>query len=514
MTMTVCAFLVIFQTVLAILTYFYFRHEIKRIISNQQFTMVSLIAGNIDQKLASSLSVIIEVSRHVSGTTVQDPEAAQHFLDSRPGTLSIFDNGLFLFDPDGRIIAESPYRPNRRGRDISFREFFKRTIATGKPLISAPYISTHTPGAPAIMFTAPVHDQQGKLIAVLGGSLNLLHDNFLGELARTRIAETGYLYLVTRDRNLIMHPDRSRILKNPEPAGANPLLEQALNGFEGTRENTNAAGKRHLTTFKHLQAVDWIVGANYPISEAFRPLRGIQFYFLVLAIVGAVLNFFVAKLVMERFTAALVRFADHVRNISDKRGEERLFHHASDDEVGVLARTFNAMVRDEDQKSAELFRTSTHDSLTGLYNRAYFDSELERLSRGRQVPISVVVADIDGLKICNDTWGHAAGDALITAAARVFMDSFRAEDIVARIGGDEFAILLPGMDREHVEMVLARIRKTIAVTPPALGSCKLSVSLGSTTCNSPECLLDAFRQADRQMYVNKAKHKQSLEFAP
>lgn len=508
MTITVCAFLVIFQTALAILTYFYFRQEIKQTISDQQFTMLSLVARNIDQKLTSSLSVIVGASQLATQETIQDSRVAQHFLDSRPGTKAVFDNGLFLFDLNGRIIAESPYRPNRRGRDISFREFFKRTVATGKPQISGPYISTHTPGVPAVMFTAPVFDKQGKMAGILGGSLNLLHDNFLGELSRTRIAETGYLYLITRDRHLIMHPEKSLILKNAEPKGSNPLLEKAIDGFEGTRENSSQ-GISHLTTFKHLQSVDWIVGANYPVREAFRPLQRIQLYFLVLVTISATLTYFIVKLMMERFTAALVRFADHVRNISNKRGEERLFDHDLDDEVGILTRTFNTMVRNEEQKSEELFYTSTHDALTGLYNRAYFDSEMGRFSRGRLAPISVVVADIDGLKNCNDNFGHVAGDALIKAAAGILLDSFRAEDIVARIGGDEFAVLLPGMNKEHVEMVISRIDKSIETALPIHGFCRLAISLGSTTCDNPECLLEAFRQADQQMYLHKAERKQS-----
>lgn len=508
MTVTVCIFLFVFQTVLAILTYFYFRQEIKRTISDQQFTMINLVARNIDQKLTSSLSVIIGVSRLATQEIMRDPEAAQRFLDSRPGTLALFDNGLFLFDLKGRIVAESPFLPNRRGRDISFREYFRQTVATGKPHISAPYVSTHTPGAPAVMFTAPVLDKQGRMIGILGGSLNLLHDNFLGELSRTRIADSGYLFLITRDRNVIMHPDKTRILMSTEQ-GANPLLEKAINGFEGTGENTNSKGVKHLTTFKHLQSVDWIVGANYPTDEAFRPLKRIQQYFLILAIIGAALSYFIVKFMMERFTAALVRFADHVRNISAKQGEQRLFDHKLNDEVGTLAATFNTMVIAEDQKNEELFYNSTHDSLTGLYNRAYFDSQLERLSRGRQAPISVVVADIDGLKNCNDKLGHAAGDALIVSAARILLDSFRAEDIVARIGGDEFAVLLPGVNREAVEMVLERIDKSIATTPLVSGSCKLAVSLGHTTCDNPECLKDAFKQADRHMYINKAEHKKA-----
>ena len=120
---------------------------------------------------------------------------------------------------------------------------------------------------------------------------------------------------------------------------------------------------------------------------------------------------------MERYTHTLVRFADHVKNMASKQGRDRLFAHDGADEIGELVTIFNTMIKDEDRKSSELLHVSTHDALTGLYNRAFFDAELERMSRGRMAPVSVVVADIDLLKECNDTLGHAAGDILIMAAA-------------------------------------------------------------------------------------------------
>lgn len=510
LTVTVCLFLILFQAVLAALIFFYFKREFKQSISAQQFTLLTVVTQNIDQKLASSQKVAVDVSRLITAETVADADAAQQFLDHRPGTHSLFDNGLFLFSPEGRIIAESPYLPNRRGRDISFRDFYKKTLASGLPIISEPYVSTHTPGAPAIMFTAPVRDKNGKLIAIFGGSLNLLQDNFLGELSRTRIAETGYLYIITRGRTLIMHPDKSRIMQSPEIPGANKLLDEAYKGFEGSAENVNSRGLHSLTSFKHFKTTDWIMGANYPLAEAYSPIYLFQRYLLVAISIGTLFSILVVRVMMGRFTSTLVQFADHVKGISVKKGVERLFNKESSDEIGILVRMFNAMIQQQDQKSAELEHTSTHDSLSGLYNRAYFDSELERLSRGRTMPISVVVVDIDGLKRCNDTIGHAAGDALIKETARILLESFRSEDIVARIGGDEFAVLLPGVDTEQAQMALDRVRSFVENAElPAHLACPLSISLGHTTSRTPEGLLEAFKQADQRMYIEKAAHKQS-----
>lgn len=507
MTATVCLFLILFQAVLAAFIYFYFKQEFKKTISAQQLTLLTVLTQSIDHKILSSQKLIVEVSKLVTPEITNDINAAQHYLDNRPGTRALFDDGLFLLSPDGKLIAESPYLPNRRGRDLSSRDYYKKTIFSGLPVISEPYISTHTPGTPVVMFTAPVRDNSGKLIAILGGSLNLLQDNFLGELSRTRIAKTGYLYVITSDRVLIMHPDKSLIMKQSQNAGTNHLLDEAYKGFEGSGENVNSWGLKSLSSFKHFKTTDWIISANYPLGEAYLPIYAFRRYLTVAVLIATLFSVLIVRLMMGRFTGTLVRFANHVKSFSSLQGKERLFINDSGDEIGVLARTFNAMVQQEDRKNAELVRASTHDDLTGLFNRAYFDTELARLSRGRLMPISVVVADLDGLKICNDANGHAVGDAMIKAAARVLIESFRAEDIVARIGGDEFAVLLPGVDAEQAQLALERVRIAEGNVEPVFGGCALAMSLGQTTCKTPEGLGEALRLADRQMYIQKASRK-------
>ncbi len=151
-----------------------------------------------------------------------------------------------------------------------------------------------------------------------------------------------------------------------------------------------------------------------------------------------------------------------------------------------------------------LFHQSTHDSLTGLYNRAFFDGEIERLAQGRAFPISVVMADINGMKTVNDSQGHAAGDKLIQAVAQLIHNAFRVEDIVARIGGDEFAILLPGADKEVAEEVVGRI-----LTCDKVKNGQLGIAFGIATAENRAQLMDALKVGDQKMYRMKLEQRGS-----
>lgn len=156
---------------------------------------------------------------------------------------------------------------------------------------------------------------------------------------------------------------------------------------------------------------------------------------------------------------------------------------------------------------------SLHDTLTGLYNRAYFEEEMRRLEKGRRSGVGIIVCDVDGLKHVNDTEGHGAGDALLVAASRVIRESFRGCDMVSRIGGDEFAILLPDCDRNTLEGACRRIRSAIARYNEANPGPPLSISVGFSLGDAPSSPGDIFREADNNMYREKLHRSQSVRSA-
>lgn len=160
-------------------------------------------------------------------------------------------------------------------------------------------------------------------------------------------------------------------------------------------------------------------------------------------------------------------------------------------------------ITDRKQAELELRYLSTHDALTGLFNRSFFEEELARLEHGRSFPISVLVADVDHLKQANDQAGHAAGDALLKQAAQILTKAFRGDDVIARIGGDEFAVLLPDTNANDAKALMERVRQIIQEHQTAHPVVSLGLSLGASTANQPTRLTETLKEADANMYREK-----------
>jgi len=182
------------------------------------------------------------------------------------------------------------------------------------------------------------------------------------------------------------------------------------------------------------------------------------------------------------------------------------------DSTGKFIGSF-AVIRDiTDRKMVEedLRYRSTHDALTGLHNRFFFDEELARLENNHRQPISMLMLDLDGLKIINDTCGHFTGDEALRRVARLVRACLRGEDLVARLGGDEFAVLLPStrpVERDRIIARMYRMLKTVNQRNPSL---QISISIGGATAMPGESLRNALEEADQRMYEEKRRKKEAI----
>lgn len=145
---------------------------------------------------------------------------------------------------------------------------------------------------------------------------------------------------------------------------------------------------------------------------------------------------------------------------------------------------------------------SLHDQLTGLYNRRFFDEELRRLDVERSLPIGIILADLNGLKLVNDAFGHSHGDLLLIETSKRIKQELRKEDIVARLGGDEFVVLLPNTPEEKLREIAGRIKRGCEEMD-FRGMC-LSISLGySIKRNMDLAIHKVLKIAEDRMYKDK-----------
>ena len=165
-----------------------------------------------------------------------------------------------------------------------------------------------------------------------------------------------------------------------------------------------------------------------------------------------------------------------------------------------------------ERKMAEerLTYISLHDIMTGIYNRAFFEEEMSRLSKSRISPISILVMDMDNLKAINDQYGHAAGDIALQTVADIVKNCFRTEDVAARIGGDEIAVLLQGLDEEGAQKGKERILQGIRDHNQLNNNLSMALSLSvgcATTSQGNKDLGEVFKIADTRMYEEKRRKK-------
>ncbi len=162
------------------------------------------------------------------------------------------------------------------------------------------------------------------------------------------------------------------------------------------------------------------------------------------------------------------------------------------------------------QDREELTFLTLHDRMTGLYNRVYLENELQRLEGGREYPVLIISADLNGLKLINETMGQKEGDRILQVCGRLLQKSLRKGDILARAGGDEFTAILPRSTDRFGEDIVESIRLNVEEYNRANESLPISIALGYAVCvDQSETLEETFKRANKYLQLDKQNRSES-----
>lgn len=431
-------------------------------------------------------------------------------------------NSLIFVNKDG--ISEPQYN-QPRAHDVSDRDYFKAALR-GQDYISDAIIGRNS-GKPLVIISTPVYGFDGSFQGVLFGSVQISTITKL--LEDFKIGSTGKVYLVNNKGQIISHvrsasqqhlpADSLREIPSVDSEGIRLALEgkPGISVYEDYR-GVKVMGVYHPVNIKGLAGA---VLAEIEMSEVLQPfyrqLAVVMALYFVILLTAVPLAYWLAKRIRLP-VEILTRGAYHVQQGDyDYVIPEQTIGKAPQ-ELRLLCKVFNRMtveIRNSvsvlNETNKKLQHVSLHDSLTGLCNRACFDSALRKLGKAAPVPVGIIVCDIDGLKMINDALGHQAGDELIRAAAQAMKKGVRKSDAVARIGGDEFAILLPGAGRDIMEAVCSRIEEAASLHNADKPDLPLYLSLGYAIRYKPSFNPDEFfREADDHMYRSKEAQRQTV----
>ncbi|PKO47297.1 MAG: GGDEF domain-containing protein [Betaproteobacteria bacterium HGW-Betaproteobacteria-4] len=498
----------------------FLREDLIEVVSAQQIALAKAVAGDVDHQLTTRWTTLSRLGETFPLEMMQQPDRLTDWLAERRRINPVFLPGLVVADKAGIIIADFPAVPGRRGASVADIPDFAKALA-GHAGIGKPQFGAFAK-KPVLPMGIPLKDKQGVVQAVLVGISALDSPGFLGPVYSGKIGKTGgYLLISPRDGLFVAASDPDLVLKPTPPLGVNLLHDRAMQGFRGAGVTINAKGIEELSAMAEVPSTGWFVVARMPTAEAFEAVTRVQERVIKYGIFAVILVCVVVGVVFRFLLRPLFSAADLAERMTQGELPLKPLPVVRDDEVGHLTSAFNRLLEKLSTTQAALERMAHHDPLTGLLNRNLLADRMQQaFARAKRngTKVAVLFLDLDGFKPINDELGHEFGDAALVEVARRLSGLVRQSDTLARVGGDEFVIVITDLGANGDEVVKKIATKCIEVlsTPVQLQNIAhpLGVSIGiamSDGLSDPGQLLKA---ADLAMYVAKKNGRSCYAMAP
>lgn len=490
----------------------FLREDLQTVVSAQQEALAAYVAHDIDTKIVDRQTMIKQLAANLPIELLQQPDRLRTWLAVRHDTHPLFSQGLVVIGLDGIVLAAYPYWDERVGMNLRDRDYVQAGLAD-HAAIGHPSMGRRKP-IPVLPMSAPIKEATGQVRAVLAGINELAASGFLDLLQKTRIGETGGFLLISPRDQLIVAATNPKLNFTPAPApGLNLLHDRAMTGWRGSGITVNQFGVETLSAFASVPSTGWFVVARLSTTEAFATVGRLQQMLLRNGVILIGIMVLLVSGTMYLLMRPLKTAANHADRMT--RGELPLasLRVDRDDEVGHLTAAFNRLLAKLQASQAELATIAHHDALTGLPNRVLLADRMNRaLARAHrsQTRLALLFIDLDGFKAINDTLGHEAGDQALMEVARRLNQVVRESDTVARVGGDEFVLVLSDLDanpQSAVQAACAVAAKCLeAIGPPLFfkGEVRtLGFSIGIAMGDSQSNFDDLMNAADSAMYRAK-----------
>ncbi len=407
-------------------------------------------------------------------------------------------NSVVITNMKGKILATSPDSLQLIGHTVNTPGALE-ALKMRRPMISKPYISLAK--NLVIVISTPVVSEQGEYLGYIGGTIYLRQKSILNELLGEHYYRDGsYIAVLDNERRILYHPDANRVGEVVKPR---PLTEAPKSSANGSLMVTNLAGKAMLAGYAVVPSSGWEIVTQRPTDATLKPLEGLMYKVLrhltPLAIVTLLIVWLFSRLI-ARPLWLLARSANEMDkpDVSSNIREIPSWYFESTQ----LKRALLIGISLLQKKIGKLkFETQT-DPMTGLFNRRGLAMTLESVVQLRQ-QFSAITLDIDHFKAINDSYGHDIGDEVIKSLAEQIRHSARESDILCRVGGEEFLVLLPGTPLAEAGMIAERLRQNVE-TLILPGIQPITISLGVAHWNQQQGEPDkALKRADEALYRAK-----------
>lgn len=467
------------------------------------------------EKLARVTALFLESSAQALEATALDvtenrlhPAATQKELNQLASVTDAF-NAIIAVDTSGRIFAATPHSAFVVGTRLQAPQARQLLNAQETTAISGAFKGPA--GHWLSMIARPIFAPNGGYAGFVGGAVHLQGGSALqNALHKTHYQDGAYFYIVDSEGRVVHHPQQGLIgssFQNMKPVPA------VVRGEAGTQRTSDAGSHDQLVSYAPIPFAKWGVVVQRPTDVALSNIGE-----LFLQTLYRSLPLFIISLLaiwwLARFIAHPLReLAEVAANLDDRANFSRIrFIKGWYVEAALIRNGLMQSFSAVGNRLRKLHREGSTDPLTGLVNRRGLDAAIEKLMETGQ-SVAVVTVDIDHFKAVNDSCGHAIGDEVLKTIAALITAEARREDVVARMGGEEFVILLPETGLDPARRFAERLRSAIEQTRFD-GAGNITISLGIACYPEHGAnIQDLLVKADAALYRAKAAGRNRVHLA-